>query len=63
MVCPRCKHECRVSDTRRVIIGDNSPDTETKLFLEQDFTCRDPQCVDYGKVVKTIRHEQKFING
>ena len=61
MVCPKCKVECRVTKNTPVITGDNSADTATKLFRVLEFTCRNKQCADYGKVVKTIRDEQKFI--
>ena len=37
--------------------GDNSPDTETKVFTVQELTCRNKQCSNYGKVVETVKHQ------
>ena len=42
MKCPKCSIEAAISATKYVTEGDNSPDTETKLYIEQHFTCRNP---------------------
>jgi len=56
MKCPRCNIEARISRSRYVTENDDNPDKQTKLFLEQSFTCRNPQCTDYGKVIRTVRN-------
>lgn len=57
MQCPLCKIEMRINATRHVVEGDDSPDKETQLFLEQDLVCRNSKCSNYGKVVQKIRNK------
>jgi hypothetical protein len=45
--------------TRYVTVDDNTPEKETKLFIEQQFKCRNPQCQDFGKVIGTKRNPLK----
>ena len=42
MLCPLCKTQMRITATRTVVTGDESPDTVTRVFIEQDLTCRNP---------------------
>ena len=35
--------------------GDNSPDTATKVYIEQDLTCTNAQCANHGKIVEQRR--------
>ena len=35
---------------------------EPKLFIEQDLSCRSRQCVNYGKVVKMLKHPLAISN-
>ena len=51
MKCPKCNIEAAISGTRYVATGDNSPDEETKLFIEQRFSCRNRQCANFGKEI------------
>lgn len=55
MLCPKCRCEMRIEATRTVAEGDKSPDTETKVYTEQDLVCRNPACPDHGQVVQTVR--------
>ena len=56
MKCPKCNIEAAISSTKYVTTGDDSPETETKLFIEQKFTCRNRHCVDFGKEIGTKRN-------
>lgn len=56
MKCPKCNIEAAISKTRRVVEGDNSPDEETKLYIEQRFSCRNRQCPDFGREIGRIRN-------
>ena len=47
MLCPLCKVEMRL-ESRTAVTGDESPDTETRVLLVQEFFCRNPQCERYG---------------
>lgn len=53
MKCPLCQVEMRISKSRYVIENDDTPDEETKLFIEQDMTCINKTCANYEKVVDT----------
>lgn len=44
-------------DNRMVVENDDTPDKATKLFVEHDMSCRNKSCVNYGKVVETLRNE------
>lgn len=55
MQCPLCKTEMRIGASKTVVEGDNSPDTPTKVYIEQTMICRCPQCENFGKVVQTER--------
>lgn len=56
MLCPKCKVALRISRSYTKVTGDESPDTETKVFTVQELECRNPKCEDFGKVVKTAEH-------
>lgn len=47
----------RVSRSRNVVENDNTPDAETKLFIEHEMTCVNKNCSNYNTVVKTIRNQ------
>ena len=51
MLCPQCKCEMQIAASRTVVEGDNSPDTATKVFIEQDLTCANPKCENHKKIV------------
>lgn len=57
MKCPLCSIEMAIKSNRHVVSGDKSPDEETKLHIEQDMTCRNKNCPNYGKVVDTAKNE------
>lgn len=46
-----------IRGVRNVVENDDTPDKQTKLYIEQDFECRNPQCSNYEKVVDTARNE------
>lgn len=54
MLCPLCKCEMRIERTSYEATGDNSPDTKTLIFAKQDFVCRNDQCENYGRIVKSV---------
>lgn len=47
----------RISRSRNVVENDDTPDTPTKLFVEQELVCFNKNCANHGKIVKTIRNE------
>ncbi len=51
MQCPKCKVEAGISATRYEVSNDDTAAQETKLFIVQDFVCRNPQCSDYQKII------------
>lgn len=55
MLCPLCKLEMGIAASRTVAQGDDSPDTPTAVYIEQDLTCRNRRCENYGKVVEQTR--------
>ena len=57
MKCPLCQVEMRISRSRNVVENDDTPDTPTKLFVEQELVCFNKNCANHGKIVKTIRNE------
>ena len=59
MVCPKCNTLAAIGATKYVTENDDSPEKATKLFIEQQFKCRNPQCRDFGKVIGTKKNELK----
>ena len=60
MQCPICRLEMSIQSSRHKVENDDTPDKETKLFIEQDMTCRNKQCPNHGKVVETVRNPIKL---
>lgn len=56
MLCPVCKVEMAISNSRYKAENDTSADVETKLFMVHELKCRNPQCSNYGKVVETRKN-------
>lgn len=59
MVCPKCNTLAAIGMTRYVVVDDNTPEKKTKLFIEQQFKCRNPQCQEFGNVIGTKRNPLK----
>lgn len=57
MKCPLCQVEMRITKSRMVVENDDTPDEETKLFIEQNLSCLNKGCSNYETVIETIRHE------
>ena len=57
MLCDTCGLEMRVTGSRNVVTGDNSPEEETRLFTVLTLECKNPACRAYGKK-KEISNEQ-----
>lgn len=57
MQCPLCNVEAAIAKSRYKIEGDKSPDVETKLYIEQEMTCRNPNCSNYGTLIDTVKNE------
>lgn len=56
MLCPLCKVEMAISSSRYKVENDSSAEAETKLYMVQEFSCRNPQCSNFGKVVDTRKN-------
>lgn len=57
MKCPKCNLEMRIVKTRNILENDNTPDAETKLFVEQDLSCVNKNCSNFQQIVKTVKNE------
>ena len=57
MKCPLCQVELRITKSRNVLENDDTLDVPTKLFIEQDLSCMNKQCGNYGNVVETVKNE------
>lgn len=55
MFCKVCNCELGVSRMRTIAENDDTPDKETKVYIEHEFSCRNKACTEYGKVVETTR--------
>ena len=60
MKCPLCNLEMRIVRTRNILENDNTPDAETKLFVEQELKCMNKNCANYDKVIETTKNEIKI---
>lgn len=57
MKCPLCQVEMRISRSRNVVENDDTPNTPTRLFIEQELKCFNKNCKNYDKVVETSKNE------
>lgn len=57
MKCPLCQVEMRITKVRNVLENDDTPDAETKLFVEQELSCMNKQCSNYERVMETVKNE------
>ena len=57
MKCPLCKTEMRITSTRYVTENDDTDTLDTKLFIEQDLSCRNKNCSNFEKVVEATKTE------
>lgn len=57
MKCPKCNIEAAIVATRYVTENDDTADKKTKLYIEQDMACRNPNCTENGNVIGVIRNE------
>ena len=57
MKCPLCQVEMRITKSRNVVLNDDTPNEETKLYVEQDLSCMNKTCANYENVVQTVRNE------
>mgnify|MGYP000226329068 CR=1 FL=1 len=55
MQCPLCKTELRIKGSRTVVENDDSPDKETRVYIEQELVCVNKKCENYQKVVSQQR--------
>lgn len=63
MKCPKCNIEMAITASRNVVVDDNTADKETKLYIEHDLSCRNRNCDNHGKVVKTTRNQLQISKG
>lgn len=57
MKCPLCQVELRITRSRNIVENDDTPDAETKLYVEQTLTCLNKNCSNYEHEVQTIKNE------
>ena len=57
MKCPLCNVEMRIMRSRNVVENDDTPEAETKLYVEQELSCLNKNCANYEKTVETVRNE------
>lgn len=57
MTCPLCKIEMRIANSKNVVEHDNTPDEETKLYVVQELRCRNKQCLNFDKLIETVKTE------
>lgn len=60
MLCPLCKTEMVINASRTKVEGDESPNTQTVVYIEQDMMCKNQQCENNGKVVD---HRRSYLVG
>ena len=56
MQCPKCKVEAGIVSSRYEVRDDDTAEQETKLYIAQDFVCRNAQCGDYQKIIYTKKN-------
>lgn len=49
-VCEACGNELKVTGSRVVCEGDDSPDKKTRVFTVLEMECTNPQCSAKGKI-------------
>jgi len=54
MLCPNCAAEMRITGKRLTFTGDESPETETKAFIELTLECKNPRCTN--RTPTTVQH-------
>lgn len=57
MKCPLCQVEMRITRSRNIVKNDDTPDTPTKLYVEQELSCLNKNCSNFQKVVETVQSE------
>lgn len=57
MKCPVCDTELRITKVRHVLENDDSPEKETKLYVEQELSCVNKGCTNFSKVVETVKNQ------
>lgn len=57
MKCPKCQLELRISRSRNIVENDDTPNEDTKLYIVQEFKCRNKDCDNYDTVVETVKNE------
>ena len=57
MKCPLCDLEMRITHSRNVVENDDTPDRETKLYKIQDMSCMNKNCLNYERVVDSVKTE------
>lgn len=57
MKCPLCQVELRITRSRNMVENDDTPNKETKLYVEQELSCLNQNCANYNTVAATIRSE------
>ena len=53
MKCPLCGEEGYILSAVNRAEGDDSPDTETKLYRDLTYACRNKKCGNFGKSIGT----------
>ena len=58
-ICEICGNELKETESSVICVGDDSPDTKTRVFTVLEMECTNPQCSEKGKK-KEIFVEQKL---
>ena len=56
MQCPKCGVEAAIMNTRTEITGDQSPETQTRVWSVLMYQCRNPACKAFRTDVGETRH-------
>lgn len=53
MLCRICKCEMRAENPRYTFTGDESAETETRVYMTVDHVCRNKNCEACGEIAQT----------
>ncbi|MEG1753762.1 MAG: hypothetical protein RR234_07600 [Christensenella sp.] len=54
MLCKECASELRISKSETIVHGDKSPNTQTRVVVEQSMICTNRQCGMFNKIAEKV---------
>lgn len=57
MLCPKCNTAAQIRLAKTVVENDDTPDKKTKVYLVQEFVCRNSRCEQNTKIVGEVKHQ------